>query len=218
MARSISIRIATVDDAAAVREIYAPFCESSAVTFEEEPPSVSELENRIQTTLETYPWLVCEITEEQKTADNISNSFDYDEGLSDTQKSNEVVGYAYADSLRKRAAYQWVAELSVYVKDGHRSSGVGKALYSSLFKLLKEQGIRDAYAVTTLPNSATVAFHEQLGFERLVDFPAMGFTEGEWHDVAWWCIHLTEKESNPEPVVPFAALDEQQISSLIEYQ
>ncbi len=190
MVDSLPIRVATADDAAAIRDIYAPFCESSAVTFEEKPPSVAALRARIQETVERYPWLVYEVPSEQN--------------------STEVIGYAYADSLRKRSAYQWVTELSVYIKEGHRSSGIGSALYDALFKILKEQGIRDAYAVTTLPNPATVAFHENLGFERIVDFPAMGYTEGDWHDVAWWRIQLAPKDTDPRPIRPFSRLREQQ--------
>lgn len=174
----VSIRVATRSDAAAVREIYAPFCESSAVTFEETPPSTDEMGARIESTLEIYPWLVCE-------------------------RDGTVLGYAYAGELRKRQAYQWVVELSVYVAESARGLGVGRALYESLFAILERQGVRDAYAVTTLPNPATVRFHDRLDFERVVKFPAMGYTDGDWHDVAWWRRRLGEKTDEPEPLTPF---------------
>ncbi|MFC4436237.1 MULTISPECIES: GNAT family N-acetyltransferase [Natrialbaceae] len=178
-----SIRVASSDDAAAVRDIYAPFCESSAVTFEETPTTTSEMADRISSTLEEHPWLVCEI-------------------------DGEVAGYAYAGPLRKRRAYQWVVELSVYVADSARRSGVGEALYESLFAVLERQGIRDAYAVTTLPNPATVGFHERLGFERLVDFPAMGYVENDWQDVAWWRRRIAEKSADPDRARPFPSVRE----------
>ncbi len=170
------IRIARPADAAAVRDIYAPFCESSAVTFEESPPTESEMADRIESTLETYPWLVCEL-------------------------EGRVAGYAYAGTLRKRRAYQWTVELSVYVAESARGAGVGRALYESLFAILERQGVCDAYAVTTVPNPETERFHERLGFERVVDFPAMGYTEGGWHDVAWWRYSVAEKPADPEPIV-----------------
>ena len=178
-----SIRVATPSDAAAVRDIYAPFCESSAVTFEETPPTEAEMAERITSTLEEHPWLVCEI-------------------------DGEVAGYAYAGPLRKRRAYQWVAELSVYIADFARRSGVGEALYESLFAVLERQGIRDGYAVTTLPNPATVGFHERLGFERLVDFPAMGYVENGWQDVAWWRYPIAEKSADPNQTRPFPSVRE----------
>jgi L-amino acid N-acyltransferase YncA len=179
----VRIRIATPSDAAAVRDIYAPFCESSAVTFEETAPTEAEMADRIASTLKRHPWLVCEI-------------------------DSEVVGYAYAGPLRKRRAYQWVAELSVYVAESARRSGVGEALYESLLAVLERQGVRDVYAVTTVPNPSTVGFHERLGFERLVDFPAMGYVEGDWQDVAWWRRSLAEKGDDPEPMRPFPSVRE----------
>ncbi|MFC6768994.1 GNAT family N-acetyltransferase [Natrinema soli] len=173
MASDALIRVATPADAATVRDIYAPFCESTAVTFEETVPSVAEITDRIESTLERHPWLVCEI-------------------------AGDVVGYAYAGPLRKRRAYEWVVELSIYVADSARRTGVGRALYESLFAVLERQGIRDAYAVTTVPNPETERFHERMGFERLVDFPGIGYTQGEWQDVAWWRRPLAEKPATPE--------------------
>ncbi len=181
MTSNSRIRVASRSDAAAVRSIYAPFCRSSAVTFEEVPPSEAELADRIESTLETHPWLVCE----------------YD---------GEVVGYAYAGALRKRRAYEWIVELSVYVADDARRAGVGQALYESLFVVLDRQGVFEAYAVTTLPNPATVRFHDRLGFERVAEFPAMGYTQDEWHDVCWWRRSIGEKPADPDRPTPFAAL------------
>ncbi|ELY79335.1 GNAT family N-acetyltransferase [Natrinema pallidum] len=183
MTADARIRAATPADAAAVRDIYAPFCESTAVTFEETVPTEAEVADRIASTLERHPWLVCEI-------------------------DGDVVGYAYAGPLRKRRAYEWVVELSVYVADPARGSGVGRALYESLFAVLERQGIRDAYAVTTVPNPETERFHERLGFERLVDFPAIGYTQAEWQDVAWWRRPLAEKTEPPERPRPFPAVRE----------
>ncbi|RKD93839.1 GNAT family N-acetyltransferase [Halopiger aswanensis] len=175
------IRVATADDAAAVRDIYAPFCDSTAVTFEETPPTAAEMAERIESTLEEYPWLVCEV-------------------------AGEVVGYAYAHRLRERRAYDWVVELSIYVAEDARGAGVGRALYESLFAVLERQGIRDAYAVTTLPNPETVGFHESMGFERVGDFPAVGYTEAEWRDVAWWRRSIGEKTDDPDRPRSFVEL------------
>ncbi|WP_137290974.1 GNAT family N-acetyltransferase [Natronorubrum halophilum] len=186
------IRIAQPADAAAVRDIYAPFCESSAVTFEEDAPTEAEMADRIESTLETYPWLVCAV-------------------------DGEVVGYAYATTLRKRRAYQWTVELSVYVAADARQSGIGRGLYESLFAILERQGVCDAYAVTTVPNPETERFHDRLGFERLVDFPAMGYTETEWHDVAWWRRSLAEKPIAPDPIAPLPdVLDDPDWDSLVQ--
>ncbi|WP_408959884.1 N-acetyltransferase family protein [Natrinema sp. 74] len=183
MASDVRIRVATPADAAAVRDIYAPFCESTAVTFEEATPTEAELADRIGSTLESHPWLVCET-------------------------DDEVVGYTYAGPLRKRRAYEWVVELSIYVAESARRSGIGRALYESLFAVLERQGIRDAYAVTTVPNPETERFHERLGFERLVDFPGIGYADDEWRDVAWWRRPLAEKTDDPDRPRPLPAVRE----------
>lgn len=172
------IRVATPADAGAIRDIYAPFCEDSAVTFEESVPTEAEMADRVEATLETYPWLVCE-------------------------RDGEVVGYAYASKLRPRRAYEWVVELSVYVAADARRGGIGRALYASLFAILERQGVCDVYAVTTLPNPETVRFHERLGFERFADFPRVGYTQGEWHDVRWWRREIATKPENPSRPDPF---------------
>ena len=183
MASDVRIRVATPADAAPVRDIYAPFCESTAVTFEETAPTEAELADRIESTLETHPWLVCET-------------------------DGTVVGYASAGQLRPQRAYEWVVELSIYVAEPARRSGVGRALYESLFAVLERQGIRDAYAVTTVPNPETERFHEKLGFERLVDFPGIGYTQGEWRDVAWWRRPLAEKTDSPDRPRPLSSVRE----------
>lgn len=168
-----ALRIATTDDAPAVKRIYAPFVDDTAVTFEREVPSVDALETRIGETLPTYPWLVCE-------------------------REGVVVGYTYAGSVRKRAAYRWSVEVSVYVTGDARGRGVGRALYTALFALLVEQGYRNAFAVTTHSNVGR-AFHEACGFEAVGTLPDAGYKLGEWHDVTWWQRRLRAPDGSPSP-------------------
>ena len=56
----LTIRPAKLSDAPAIQAIYAPYVEKTAITFEYEVPSVQEFENRINKTLETYPYLVAD--------------------------------------------------------------------------------------------------------------------------------------------------------------
>lgn len=175
------VRLAVPADAEAVRAIFAPFVESTPISFEVETPSVPEMADRIDTTLRTHPWLVYEI-------------------------EDDVVGYAAAGSLRSTPPYAWTVEISIYVAERARRSGVGRALYASLFAVLDLQGYRDAYAVTTLPNPASVGFHERMGFEPVGLFPGVGYKDGAWHDVRWWRRAIGEKPSNPERPTPLAEL------------
>jgi L-amino acid N-acyltransferase YncA len=172
------IRLATLDDAAAIRDIYAPFCEATPISFETQAPSVDETRRRITKTLKSLPWLVQE-------------------------HDGEIVGYAYASPHRERAAYRWSVDVSAYVRAGHRRSGVGRALYTSLFALLRLQGFRNAIAGITLPNPGSVGLHESLGFQLVGVYQHIGFKCGNWHDVAWYQLTLCEPVGEPVDPLDF---------------
>ena len=174
---AIAIRTARDDDAAAIASIYAPFVELDATSFETEPPQPDEMRQRIRDTMETYPWLVCEI-------------------------DGDVAGYAYATRHRTRSAYQWCVETSAYVHPGFRRSGVARGLYTSLVAILGAQGYVNAYAGITLPNARSVALHEALGFLPVGVYRSVGYKFGAWHDVGWW--HLTVRPHPHPPATPVA--------------
>lgn len=176
------IRVATPDDAGAIRDIYAPYVTGTAITFATDPPDEGELADDIGGA-NRYPWLVCE-----------------EEGA--------VVGYATASSLRSRPAYDWAVELTIYVAEDAQRSGVGRGLYTALMDVLALQGYCDAYAVTTLPNPASVGLHESMEFDRVGRFPAAGYKLGDWHDVAWWHRRLRERPADPDPPAPMEVVRE----------
>ncbi|WP_254546396.1 arsinothricin resistance N-acetyltransferase ArsN1 family B [Halomarina pelagica] len=180
-----ALRLATDDDAPAVRAIYAPYVEETSVTFERTPPSAEEVAERIEGKLERYPWLVCE-------------------------RDDEVVGYAYAGPVRSRAAYRWSTESTVYVREDAKREGVARALYAALFDLLAGQGYWSVYAAVTLPNPASVAFHGATGFERIGVWEAVGFKHGAWHDVGWFRRALGERPPEPDPPLSVAAARERE--------
>lgn len=170
------IRLATDNDAEQIQAIYSPVVSDTAISFELEPPSVPEMRQRIMKTLARLPWLVCE-------------------------QDGEIRGYAYASLHRTRAAYQWSIDVSVYVHENARRTGVGRAVYGSLCKLLAMQGFYNAYAGITLPNPASVGFHESMGFQPVGVYRAVGYKLGKWHDVGWWQLVLREHLLPPEPTV-----------------
>lgn len=176
-----TIRIAEPGDARGVAEIYGPVVASSAISFETEVPTEREMAGRIAATLELAPWLVC--------ADG-----------------ERVEGYAYASRHRERAAYRWCVDVSVYVRDGRRRGGVGRALYTSLLALLRLQGFHAAHAGITLPNVASVRLHESLGFRPVGVYPRVGFKQGAWHDVGWWQLELRERSGEPGPLSSLESL------------
>jgi len=186
------IRVATTDDAASIREIYVPYVESTAITFEVDPPTVAEVADRIQSGLEMYPWLVCESADGQ------------------------LLGYAAASQLRSKAAFQWSVELSIYVDHDAQGNGVGTALYTALLEMLAEQGFYNTYVAITLPNAASVSLHERMGFESTGTFPGVGHKHGEWHDVQWWTRTLGQRPSDPDPPTPFEAIPQTEVDRAIE--
>ena len=169
-----SIRLARPDDAAALRDIYAPVVTETIISFEGEPPTEEEMRRRIEDTLPTHPWLVCE-------------------------RDGEIAGYTYASPHSGRAAYRWSVDVSVYVHQNHRRKGVGRGLYESLFAILDFQGFVNAYAGIALPNEASVALHESLGFEPVGVYEGVGYKHGAWRDVGWWQLQLRDAPDDPEP-------------------
>lgn len=166
------IRLAGERDAGAIAEIYRPAVESAAISFETVPPGRDEMARRIAHTLLSYPWLVCEI-------------------------DGAVAGYAYATRHRVRVAYRWSVDTSVYVDGRYQHRGIGKGLYASLLAILSAQGYVNAYAGIALPNAASVALHESVGFKPIGVYRRVGYKLGRWHDVGWWELTLQPHEESP---------------------
>lgn len=162
---SFTVRDAVPEDAGSCAAIYAPFVTGTAVTFEEEPPSVVEMAARIADAQERHAWLVLE-------------DADQDPG-------DRTIGYAYASAFAKRAAYRWAAEVSVYLAPSAAGRGGGRALYGALLPRLAERGFHVAMACMTLPNDASLGLHRSLGFERVATYEDIGWKLGSWHTTIW---------------------------------
>ena len=164
------VRAVTPQDAAGLADVYAPYVLGSVATFEDVPPDAAEMARRAGAGL---PWRVA-------------------------VEGGEVVGYAGAAPHRSRAAYRWTVETSVYLAPRACGRGLGTALYASLLPELRGLGHVTALAGVTLPNPASVALHEAVGFRPVARFPHVGFKSGAWHDVGWWSLALVD----PLPVPP----------------
>ena len=160
-------------DAAAIAAIYAPSVDGGVASFEAAPPTVDEMGRRIADGARGYPWLVAE-------------------------RDGEVAGYAYGARHRSRTAYRWTVEVTVYVDATRRRSGVGRELYEALLPLLARQRLHLAVAGITLPNDASVALHEAVGFEPVGVYREIGYKAGAWHDVGWWQAWLRAASAEPE--------------------
>lgn len=184
----IIIRTATLEDAKDLLEIYAPYVKNTAITFEYEVPSEEEFKKRIEYILEKYPYLVAE-------------------------NKGEIVGYAYASSFHSRAAYQWGAETSIYVKENQRNLGVGKSLYQELERILKLQNILNLNACIAYPETEdehltknSVQFHQHLGYELVGEFHKCGYKFNRWYNMVWMEKHIGDHLENPMPIIPFCEI------------
>ncbi len=172
------IRLAEKGDAAQIAAIYRPYCEDNCISFEAEAPGVAEVASRIEAILRKFPWLVDE-------------------------RDGVVAGYAYASPHRARAAYRWVAEVTIYIHPNFHGKGVGRALYAELFGRLRAQGYYKVYAGIVIPNPPSQGFHEALGFKQVAFYRAVGFKLGAWRDTGWWQYDLQPVvDAPPDPTPP----------------
>ena len=176
-----SIRVATPSDAQAVADIYGPIVRDTSISFELEPPNAEQMRERITSTLQSLPWLVSE----------------------DAQGA--VTGYAYASRHRERAAYQWSVDTTIYLRADARGQGIGRQLYDELKRMLRELGYLQAFAGIALPNAASVALHEAVGFKPIGVYRNVGFKQGQWRDVGWWQCGLGPLRGEPKPPIAFDA-------------
>lgn len=165
-ARNLVVRAATAADAAEVANIYSHFVLTSVITFEEEPVAGPEMARRIADVQSNgLPWLVA-------------------------ARGEQILGFAYANKWKTRAAYRFSTEVTVYVRDGLARSGIGSQLYSALFTALKAAGVHAVIGGVALPNEASVRLHEKFGFRKVAHFSEVGFKFDRWIDVAYWQLNL----------------------------
>ena len=183
------IRFALKDDGEAILNIYRQYIDTP-VTFETRLPALAEFMDRIVQISAYYPYLVYE-------------------------QEGEVLGYAYAHRQMEREAYQWNAELSIYLSDKIQSKGIGTRLYTTLIQLLKLQGIKNVYAGVTVPNEKSERLHEGFGFRRLGIYHKTGYKNRAWHDVCWFEKEISSRQGEPMPVLPIGLADQEKVQAIL---
>ena len=180
---TISVRIAVERDAPRIATIYAPYVLNSVISFESVPPEAEEFRARMARCLTDYPWLIAEV-------------------------DGQIAGYAYAGQHSGRAAYDWSANISVYLAAEYHRRGIGRRLYDMLIVLLRHQGYHSLFAGITLPNSASVALHTALGMQQVGIYKEVGFKFGKWHDVMWLGMTISPPAIPTTRPTPFSALQD----------
>ena len=176
MTGAMRFRLATRADVPAMLAIYRPYVEADTASFEYETPSLAAFEARFEAITADFPWYVAE-------------------------EDGAVVGFAYASRPFERAAYRYLAELSVYVRADCRGHGAGRGLYGLLERDLTDMGYVSAWALITKENRASVAFHERLGYRLMAEMPDAGYKFGRWLSVVWYRKDLRDAASpGPAPL------------------
>lgn len=176
----LNIRLAGADDAAAIAAIYAPYVTDTPVSFEEAAPDADEMAARINgggTGL--HPWLIA-------------------------VEDAAVVGFASSSPFRSRPAYRWTVETGVYLAPPAQGRGIGRALMERMIELLTRQGFAAVVAGITLPNPASVALHERLGFAPCATYRETGFKMGQWRTVGVWARDLAPRLTPPRELRRFS--------------
>lgn len=186
----ITIRLAQEADAPEILAIYEPYIKETSITFEYETPSLDEFKNRIRQISSDYPYLVC---------------------LSE----DRIIGYAYAHRHMERAAYQWNAELSVYLHNAYLGCGIGKTLYNTLIEILQLQNVRNVYGGAAFPNENSEKLHEHLGFQKLGVYHNTGYKFGAWHDVMWFEKAIRSHDLDPQPFLSIQEVDKEAIAEIL---
>lgn len=188
LTKAITIRTASISDAQPLLEIYAPYVRKTAITFEYEVPELCEFQKRIENTLNKYPYIVAET-------------------------DGEISGYAYTGVFKNRAAYDWAAEVSVYVKEDKRGLGIGRRLYAALEEISWAQHILNLNACIACCDTEdeyltndSVAFHSHLGYSMVGKFHQCGYKFGRWYDMVWMEKRIGVHNTAPEPVIAFPDL------------
>jgi L-amino acid N-acyltransferase YncA len=100
------------------------------------------------------------------------------------RRDGRVVGWIALSAVSRRQVYRGVAEVSVYVGEEARGSGVGRALFERLIPDSEAAGIWTVQAGVQAENEASLALHEAMGFRRVGVREGFGQdAEGVWRDV-----------------------------------
>ena len=102
------------------------------------------------------------------------------------EDASGVIGYATTSRWRPKPAYDTTVESTVYCRADALGRGVGSRLYRSLFTAVESAGVEQIVAGVALPNDASVALHERLGFRQVGVFRSVGWKFDRFWDVAWY--------------------------------
>ncbi len=187
-AGAVKLRMVSPEDAEQLLGIYAPYVSDTAVSFEYEVPSLEEFRSRVEHVLERYPWLCAE-------------------------QDGKLLGYASTKAFIPRAAYDWTAETTVYIRRDCCRAGLGSRLYRALEEISRAQNLTRLYACIGVPETedeyltfSSRDFHRHMGYRTAGTFRRCGWKFGRCYDMVWMEKVLAEPDRDPAPVLPCPGL------------
>jgi len=170
-----SIRPATESDIARITAITNDAIERSTAHFATDPDDPASVLASFRADRDRYPWFVAE------------------------DQAGCVIGFSRAARWKSRGAYDWTCESAVYLSPEARGKGLGQRLYERLFEELERRGFRCVLAGVTIPNPPSERLHEAVGMRVVGEFPAVGFKQGKWLAVRYYCLNFGG-EAPPAPI------------------
>ena len=149
----VTVRALEPRDWPAVRRIYADGIATGVATFETAVPSRASLDARW---LPAHRWVA--------------------------ELDGQVVGWTALSPVSTRDCYAGVAESSIYVADGHRGRGIGKALIRQQVVAADEAGLWTLQTAVFTENRASIALHHAAGYRTVGIRERIAQRNGTWHD------------------------------------
>ena len=161
-------------DFPAIQAIYAHHVNNSLGTFETEPPDLNDVRARLTGIVQAgLPSLVAE-------------------------REGRIVGYAYANQFRPRAAYRSTVEDSIYVAHDAVGLGIGQALLNELIERCTALGLRQMLAlIGDSQNAASIGTHRACGFAYVGVLTSVGRKFDRWVDVVIMQLALGSGDATP---------------------
>ena len=188
---SITIRMATLEDAEDILKIYEPYILNTVISFEYEKVPLPKFKERMEKIMLQFPWLVIHI-------------------------DGKMAGYAYCSPHLERAAFAWDCECTVYLAEEYQHRGIATTLYQILFELVKQQGYYNIYALICDSNRSSISLHKKHGFREVGTYYNTAYKLGEWRNLMVLEKHLRNYSDKPEDVKSIHELKQSEITRIIK--
>lgn len=154
------IRYVEEKDYKEITDIYNYYIKNTTISFEEDELSYDNMRKRIDSIKKKFPYIVYE-------------------------EDGAILGYAYLNYFSERSAYRFSLDLSIYLKNGELTKGIGSALYNEIENIARKNGIKKIISCITLSNDRSISFHKKMGFSECGRMNNVGYKHNAWQSIVW---------------------------------